>query len=82
MIAEMIKSYSAVLCSRCNEPIPVSSRVASIQNDIEHNDKNAPHSFVARCKLCEYESIYAVDAVKVFEGQPRKRGGRTRAARA
>lgn len=82
MIAEIAKSYSGVLCSRCNEPIAVSSRVASIQNDIEHNDTNVPHSFVARCKLCEYESVYAVDTIKTFEGQPRKRGDKTRAARA
>lgn len=82
MIAEISKSYSGVLCSRCNEPIAVPSRVASLQNEIEHEDKSVPHSFVARCKLCEYESVYAVDAVKTFEGQPRRRGVRTRAARA
>lgn len=82
MIAEMSRSYSAVSCSRCNEPIPVSSRVASIQNDAAHSEKNVPHSFVARCKLCEYESVYALDAVKIVEGEPRKRRGRTRAARA
>ena len=80
MIAELMKSYRAVLCRRCNEPIPVSAKVASIQDQFEYNETDAPGGFVARCRVCEHESVYAITAVRRFEGEPRERACKARAA--
>jgi hypothetical protein len=80
MIAELTMSYRAVPCSRCNEPIPVSPRIMTLQDEIEHENGNAPSSFTARCKLCECESVYLIRDVKSFEGEPRKRNLRKRKA--
>ena len=82
MITELAKTYRGVLCSRCNEPIPVSSKVARLQTEVEHSEESVARSFVARCKLCEYESVYTVEAIRTFDGEPRKRGRKARAARA
>jgi len=73
VIAQLMKSYRGVSCLRCGEPIPVSAKVASLQDEIESRETNAPHAFAARCKLCEYEDVYLISAVKNFDGVPRKR---------
>jgi len=41
MIPEL-KSYRAVLCNRCNQPIRVSSKVISLQDKLEEIDTEAP----------------------------------------
>jgi hypothetical protein len=79
MVAEFT-TYRAVLCARCNEPIPISPKVGSLQDEIEHKETHAPRAFVLRCLLCEYESVYALNDVKRFEGEARRRTPKARAA--
>jgi len=80
MIAEIAKNYRGVLCRRCHEPIPVSSKVMSLQDEIDLGNGSAPHAFILRCRLCDHESVYAMSAICRLEGEPRSRTPRARAA--
>lgn len=80
MISELTKSYRGVLCSRCGEPIAVSAKIVSLQDEQEYRETNAPRAFALRCKLCESEGVYAINNVQGFDGEPRNRNWRARAA--
>lgn len=75
MIAELMRSYRGVLCRRCRQPIPVSAMVVRLQEEGQDRepDVNSLHAFVARCRACEYESVYAITDIQTFDGEPRKR---------
>jgi hypothetical protein len=79
MITELMKRYRGVSCATCREPIAVSTKVASLRDEFEQNEETARQAFIARCKVCEYENIYTISEVQVFEGEPRKRSRRARA---
>jgi hypothetical protein len=73
-------SYPGVSCLRCGDPIPVSAKVVEIQDEIARGRTGVPYAFLARCRMCEYESIYEIRNVQRFDGEPRRRITRLRAA--
>jgi len=68
-----MKSYPGVSCTRCDAPIPVSAKVVGLQDEIAKGETNAPYTFVARCKVCCYETVYEIKDVQKFDGEPPKR---------
>ena len=78
MTSEMTeKSYQAVRCSYCSEPIPLSTRllgifVAESANTAESQCQS--QVFILRCEACSKESRYLKAEIENFEGDPPKSG--------
>jgi hypothetical protein len=79
-MVDLMRSYRGVSCARCREPIPTPAKVASLQAEIEYKETNMVYAFIARCRLCECENIYSITDIQAFDGEPRKRISRARAA--
>jgi len=78
MTSEMTeKSYQAVRCTYCSEPIPLSTRLLEIF--VAESDKTAESQcqsqvFILRCEACSKESRYLKAEIDTFEGEPRQSG--------
>jgi hypothetical protein len=55
-----LRNYRGVSCVFCGRPISVSAKVVSL----------LPHAFVARCQICEHESVYEIKDLKRFDTEP------------
>lgn len=87
MIEEMTQSYPGVLCSRCKEAIPISKKTAVLHEELKRGEVSAhedtmSRAFTLRCKACYGESVYGIEQVREFEGSPRRRNTKYKAARA
>jgi hypothetical protein len=88
MIQEITRSnYLGVLCSRCNERISVPRKTAELYEELKHGEVSESQdaesrAFTLRCKACNEEGVYAMEAVQEFEGPPRVRTEKVKIARA
>jgi hypothetical protein len=73
MTSEMTeKSYQAVRCSYCSEPIPLSTRlleifVAESDNTVESQCQS--QVFILRCDACSKEGRYLKSEIGTFESK-------------
>jgi hypothetical protein len=87
MIQEITQlRYLGVLCSRCNARIPVPKKAAVLYEETKDGAVNESHdvktrAFTLRCKACDEEGVYAMEAIREFEGPPRVRGEKSKIAR-
>jgi hypothetical protein len=74
------KSYEAIICARCGATIPVSAKIADLQDGRRDETSATPRTFMARCRSCENEGIYTIDSIRSIKGQPPKRNARSHRA--
>jgi hypothetical protein len=78
MTSEMSeKSYQAVRCSYCSEPIPLSTRLLEIfiaESDNRVEPQSQSQVFILRCEACSKESCYLKAEIDTLEGEPLQRG--------
>ena len=58
VIAELMRSYRGVSCIWCKAPIPVSARIAGLQDEPAYKRTNAPQSFPAPAASCASTKTY------------------------
>jgi hypothetical protein len=78
MTSEMTeKSYQAVRCSHCSEPIPLSTRLLELfvaESDDTAEPQCQSQVFILRCEACSKESRYLKAEIDTLEGEPRQSG--------
>jgi len=77
MTSEMTeKSYQAVRCSYCSEPIPLSPRMLDLcvveSDSITGELQSRSQVFIMRCEACSKESRYLKAEIDTLEGEPRQ----------
>ena len=75
MTSEMIrKSYQAVRCFYCSEPIPISTRLLElcvVDSDSTTVELRCQcQVFILRCEACSKESRYLKSEIEAFAGEP------------
>jgi len=74
MTSEMSeKSYQAVRCSYCSEPIPLSTRLLNLfvtESDNTAEPQCQSQVFILRCEACSKESRYLKAEIDTLEGEP------------
>jgi hypothetical protein len=70
--------YRGVACLRCRSPIPVTSKVSALYDEIQETESDMsgepkPFSFTLRCRVCGEESVYTTSEIEEFEGAPKTR---------
>ena len=51
-------------------------------SDVSENQDAKSRAFTLRCKACNEEGVYAMEAIREFEGMPRARAEKDKVARA
>jgi ribosomal protein S27E len=86
VIQEITQShYLGVLCSRCEERIPVPRRAAVLYEELKRGEVSdgqevKSRAFTLRCKACNEEGVYEIKEMQEFEGTPRARTSKTQQA--
>jgi hypothetical protein len=75
MTSEMTgKSYEAVRCFHCSEPIPLSARLLELCHvGFDRANAELPYLcqvFILRCNSCTKELHYLKSEIETFEGEP------------
>jgi hypothetical protein len=72
------KSYQAVRCFYCSEPIPLSSRLLELfvveSESTTAKLQGESQVFILRCEACAKESRYLKAAIDTLEGEPPQKG--------
>jgi len=71
-------NYLGVLCSRCYARIPAPRKAVVLYEEVKHGEASEvqdsiSRAFTLRCKACDEEGVYAMEAMQEFEGPPRVR---------
>lgn len=78
MTSEMSeKTYQAVRCSYCSDPIPLSTRLLKLFVTVSDNTaepQSQSQVFILRCGACSKENRYLKAEIDTFKWEPRQSG--------